>query len=52
MGSQFVDHTEMASKASVSRFTTIQQEHRFGVEHELDVWSVVVALLDPGDTPE
>jgi hypothetical protein len=43
MGSQFVDHTEMASKASVSKFVAIQEEHRFGVEYELDIWFVVTA---------
>jgi hypothetical protein len=32
MGSQFVDHTEMALKASVSRFVAIQEEHQFGVD--------------------
>src|SRR4051794_32419765 len=31
MGSQFVDHTEMASMASVSRFISIQEEHQFRV---------------------
>jgi hypothetical protein len=30
MGSQFVDHTEMTSKASVSGFITAQED-RFGV---------------------
>jgi hypothetical protein len=37
MGSQFVNHSEIASMASVSRFVAIQREHRFGVEYELDI---------------
>jgi hypothetical protein len=43
MGSQFVDRTETASKPSVSRFITIWEEDRFGVEYELDIWSVATA---------
>jgi hypothetical protein len=35
----------MASKASVSRFVAIQEELRFGVEYELEIWSVVTELI-------